>query len=669
MTQNRSFNRFLSACFLSASLLFITGCPSSSAPSTDSSPDQQESSGEAAGKEKPAATEGSTAETEVLLEPFTPPSLDELNSATTWEAQPVLDATALLKKHFAENPPEMSLDEALKASNTNPEMNRKILSALGQPPSSPEEVDYEARASRHFSGELGSTNPLMMSSVVDFDYHSLTGFGLFSFDWNLIPFGAAEAIVSWDSSKDKLYDKVVLRDDLTWSDGTPITAHDIAFTFQAIMNPKVPVRAVRSSTSELKWVHAYDDRTVVFFHKKSLATNSENISFPILPKHIYEKAIAEDPTLRTSAANVAMESNPVVGGPYKLVKRVRGSEILLERRDDWFMHNGQQVRDKPYLKEIRFRIIEDPNTALLALKSGEIEELRLRPEQWMTQTGGADFTNRNVKVHGREWTYFYFGWNMSKSVPFFQDQRVREAMSYAFDHNEFLQNICYGLYEPGQGIFHPTAWMAPKPTPTPYTQNLDKAEDLLDAAGWEDSDGDGYRDRKINGKVQKFEFTVVVAAGSETGLKACELLKSNLDQIGIVCHIKPVEYVVMQDLTQKHQYDAMFGGWGTGTDPSTNKNLWTTRAIRENGRNYGEYSNSKVDELFEKGEVTFDRDERAKIYAEIAAELWKDQPYTWLFYQQGFYGFSKNWRGYMFSPRNPFGYSPGFMSVWIPKSK
>jgi len=83
-----------------------------------------------------------------------------------------------------------------------------------------------------------------------------------------------------------MYDKVVMRDDLTWSDGKPITAHDVAFSFQVIMSEQVPVPAMRSGTDKLKWVEAYDDHTLVFFHKEPLAINTWNVNFGIIPKHI-----------------------------------------------------------------------------------------------------------------------------------------------------------------------------------------------------------------------------------------------------------------------------------------------------------------------------------------------------------------------------------------------
>ena len=120
-------------------------------------------------------------------------------------------------------------------------------------------------------------------------------------------------------------------------------------------------------------------------------------------------------------------------------------------------------------------------------------------------------TIKNTKVYGTEWTYFFFGWNNnSPSAPFFADRKVREAMSYAFDYRELLDKLLFGLCEQCTGITHPEAWYAPKTPLTPYMQDLDKAEKLLDEAGWIDSDGDGIRDKLVNGQRVKFEFDMIV---------------------------------------------------------------------------------------------------------------------------------------------------------------
>jgi peptide/nickel transport system substrate-binding protein len=654
--------RFVRALLLASAALVLPACSSSDQEKPVASND----AGDTAGEQEPGASaesnaakasSESAAKPEVLLEPFDAPPLAELNAKAEWEDQPVRDALALLREQQSKEKPLATVKEALAFKNDSDEANNKIISALGRLPAEESDVNWDAAITRHMRADVKSTNPVLASSVQDADVNGLTMFGLFSFDWNLEPFAAKESVVSWQSSKDRMYDKVVMRDDLVWSDGKPLTAYDVVFSFKTIMNPKVPVPAVRSGTDELKWVEAYDDHTVVFFHKQPLATNVWNCLFPVIPKHIYEDSVAKDPTLQESAGHVQYENDPVVGGPYKITKRVRGQEIVLERRENYYLHDGKQVRDKPYFKEIRFRINEDSNVSLLALKSGEIDELELTPEQWTTQTADDDYYARNTKARGLQWLNFQFTWNLQ--TPFFNDVRVRQAMSYAFNHDEMLSKLCYGLYQPGNGIFHPGSWMAPKKPLPYYHQDLTKAEELLDEAGWIDHDGDGIRDKEIDGKSVPFEFSIL-CTGVQLRIDICTLLKENLDQIGIICNVRPMEFTVLQEKAMKHEFQAAFGGWGAGSDPATSENIWKTGEPR----NFGGYSNAEVDRLFDAGKREFDRKKRAEIYAKIDELIYADQPCTWLFWQSSFYGFNNELRGYKFSPRGPYHYSPGFSSLW-----
>ena len=595
---------------------------------------------------------------ERLLEPFDPPPLDDLLGSATWIDRPVLDPLARLREEQAGEKGLATAAEALQMANDSAEANAKILSALGRL-AEEGQADLSASVNSHITADIGSTNPILSSSTSEFDVLGLTGFGLFSFDHRMEPFALADAVVSWQTSADGLHDKIVLRDDLVWSDGEPITAHDVAFTFQVIMDPRVPVPAVRSGTDQLRWVEAYDDATLVFFHKEPFATNVWNINFPVLPKHVYETTWEDDPTLKDSSAHVRLEQQPVSGGPYEIVERTRGQQIVLKRRENWHTLNGEQVREKPFFEEIRFRIIEDPNTSLLALKAGEIDEMILVPEQWTTQTSGGDYYERNTKATALEWVSFHFGWNIN--TPYFSDRRVRRAMSYAFDHERMLEKLCYGLYEPATGSFHKTAWMATKKKVDPYRQDLDAAENLLDEAGWIDNDNDGIRDKEINGRFVPFEFSILTS-NQPLRVAICTLLQESLDRIGVRVNVRPVEATVLQQFTLERKFEAYFGGWGTGTDPDTTENIWRTGA----GRNFVGYSNPEVDRLYEEGRRELDRAKRAEKYARIQEILYDDQPYTWLYWRNSFYGFSKDLRGYVFSPRGPYNYSPGFSSLWKP---
>ena len=594
-------------------------------------------------------------------EPFDPPPLESIDRDAKWIDRPVRDALAMLREEQAGETVLATTAEALALRNDSDAANARILSALGRLPGEGE-ADPQARIDRHVPGDLGSTNPIMISTTSEFDILGLTGFGLFSFDRSLEPFAASETVVSWQTSSDGMFDKVVLRDDLVWSDGTTITAHDVAFTYRVIMDPRVPVPAVRSGTDQLRWVHAYDDHTVVFFHKEPLATNVQNVNFPILPRHVYEQTWEQDPTLKDSPVHVKLEQSPVCGGPYEIVDRKRAQEIVLRRRASWSSFRGKKVREEPFFAEVRFRIVEDPNTALLALKAGEIDEMMLTPEQWTTQATKDDFYERCTKATAPEWVSFHFGWNID--TPFFADRRVRRAMSYAFDHDQMLEKLCYGLYKPCVGNFPEGSWMASKKKLAPYKQDLDRAEALLDEAGWIDHDNDGVRDKEIDGRLVPFEFSMLVN-NQPLRVKIATLLKENLDQVGVRLNVRPLEATVLQQLTQDKKFQAYFGGWGSGIDPDTSENIWATGA----GRNFISYSNPEVDRLFVEGRRELDRAKRAEKYARIQEILYEDQPYTWLYMRNSFYGFSKTLRGYVFSPRGPYNYSPGFGSIWKPRSE
>ncbi|MGE3776493.1 MAG: peptide-binding protein [Pirellulaceae bacterium] len=666
---------------LAGALVLVMGCrPASRVNESDgaaaaSDVNQSESGDTAAaaigdaqvGESSAQASDGSAKPFQLgdLVLPFTPPPLQEIDT-TSWQNRPVVDALEVLREKQAADATRVramgTSAEVLELRNDSPEANERISSVLGRLPESDGEVDYNATFTRWLGSDIKSSNPILADSKYEFDVNGLTAFGLFSFDWNLQPFAVKEYVKSWQVSPDQMMDKVVMRDDATWSDGKPVTAHDVVFSFRLIMTSTVPVPAVRSMVDQIKWVEAYDDHTLVVFHKESLATNVWNLNFPVVPRHIYEQSAADDPTLVNSDYHVKYENEPVFGGPYKVTRRIRGQEIVLTRRDDWYERDGRAIRPKPFFREVRFRIIQEPSAALLALKAGDLDELEMTPEIWQTQSNEGDFYRHNTKVHGVQWQYLYFGWNMK--TPWFADRRVRQAMSYAFDHREMLERLRYGMNQPSTGIFHPNAPWAPEVPTKPFQQDLDRAEELLDEAGWEDSDNDGTRDKLVDGKRVRFEFSMIVSPRQDR-IDLCNLLRQNLEQIGVVCNIRQTEFTVMQEKIINHDYHAVCAGWGTGTDPDTLENLWGTGQQR----NHGGYSNPEVDRLFKEGRKEFDLDKRRAIYGRIHTLIYEDQPYTWLFFDASMFGFNRNLRGYKFSPRGPYHYGPGIFSIWRTASK
>lgn len=510
------------------------------------------------------------------------------------------------------------------------------------------EVDYEAEFVRHTAADANSFNPLLGSSVADFEVTGLMSVGLFGFTYDTFePYAGTDTNISWHSSGDHLIDKIVLRDDITWSDGKPFTAYDVEFSYRVIMSSSVPIPAVRSGTDLLVDVKAYDEHTVVFFHEKAMPINIFNMQFPIIPKHIYEESIKRDPTLTRSPTHAALEKAPVVAGQYIVEKRTRDSEIVMVRREESYKHNGKDVRSEPFFKRIRMKISPEPTTAFMKLKKGDIETMLLTPELWTTQSNDPSFTDSCMKVMSKEWTYFAFWWNLK--LPIFSDKRVRQALDMAFDHEEMLRTCRKGLDTPCMGLFAENSPWFPKDAGLkPTTRNVAKAKTLLAEAGWKDVDNDGLLEKKIDGKLTKFSFTMIVMNRPDR-IEICNLLKNNLREVGIEMAIQPLEFNVYMQNMQEKKFQANMGGWGAGADPYTAWNVWGYNEAR----NYIGYSNPKVDKLFKQGELEFDRAKRMEIYQKLHTLIYEDCPCSWLFNQNGYAAYRKDVRGIGFYARGP----------------
>ncbi len=579
-----------------------------------------------------------------------------------WVENPLKDDDAMVYAYVNAREPLATVEEARKIVNDFPKSTRAndiILSTLCRMPDAGppradrdySEVDYQAKVTRHLKADAKTFNPLLYSTMYEAEVLDLIGIAFFAFTYDTFEsFAPSSMNRSWHTSADRLIDKLVIRDDLTWSDGQPVTAYDIEFTYKAIMTSMVPVLAVRSGTNLMLDVKAYDEHTVVFFHERAMPINVFNMTFSILPKHIYETSLAEDPTLTNSAIHRKLLDNPVVAGQYTVKSRQRDFDIQLERRDAFYMHNGKQVRTKPFFKEVRFRVSAEPASSLMAMNSGDIEIMQLTPEQWSVQTKLQRYTDKNTKATATEWAYSAFWWNMAnEDKPFFKDIKVREALYYALDYETLLNVNRHGLDRPCLGVAPADSPWFPHQANIPLPkQDQDRARRLLDEAGWTDSDGDGIRDKIINDKKVKFSFTLLASNSPDT-MPLCTLLETCLREIGIECVTSPLEWTVLIDNMQKKKFDAAVSGWGSGADPYSMVDVWGTGATRNN---IG-YSNPDVDRLFKDGEVEFDRQKRMAIYQEIHQRIYDDYPCLWLYCRNAYYGFNKNIRGLNFYPRSP----------------
>ena len=533
-----------------------------------------------------------------------------------------------------------------------------------EPKDHPELISEDETIINHLEGNPTNLNPIFGSAAVDGEAAEPLYNGLFSYDAKMNWKVNDELVESVEDSPDHLQTTVKIRPGFTWQDGAPWTAQDVRFSWQAILDDRVPCPAVKDGTDQVADVVVVDDLTVKFVYKEAMVTNKWNMSFPVIPKHIFDnpEERAKDPTLLASEYYNRFNRNDVVGsGPYKLVEWVPNDRLVYER---WEGYKGK----KPHFKKLILKIQPDLNTSLLMFKRGDLDSINpIFPQQFAKETNDQEFAAHGHKAYGTEWTFTYIGWNMDGSNPFFADKRVRYAMTYAMNIKKVIEQVGYNLPTQCLGIFHPDSWMFdPQIKAIPYDLTL--ASKSLDEAGWAISQDDGLRYKEVNGKRVKFEFELFIPQGAATSEKIVAIYAEDLKKIGVSLKTRVLEWVAYQEATRKHEFQACIAAWGTGTDPDTNWNLWRTEAYKT-GRNYGGFSNPRVDELLAQGRLEFDQAKRAKVYQEIGKIIYDEQPYLFIWNRPTLAAIHKRIRGVQFSPRGIFGFDPSWYGWWVPRDQ
>ncbi len=508
---------------------------------------------------------------------------------------------------------------------------------------------------RRLEGEPNTLNPIYVSSTYDMQVGTLLFDGLINITIDLQPIINEAACDSYTVSDDHLVYTYYLNSEAKWHDGHPVTAEDYKFYYDVVMDPNNRAITLRASMLDIESVEIPSEYVLKVTMKKAIATGIWKSSIGALPKHYFDaereevEATGEKYEIRNSKFN----RNPIGNGPCKFVSWDSGVSVILDRWEDY---HG----DKPYIQRWIHKIITDDNVALNALKAGEIDEMEGQPEQYVNMTDGPDFTERAIKRNVDTWNSGHVGWNMDGSNPFFMDIRVRRALTMAVDIDAILENVYYGLRKPAVGIFHYNHWCYdPDVKRLPY--DPEGARQLLEEAGWIDTNNDGIREK--DGVDFKFEF---VSHQSESSVEIATILRNYWEKIGVIAEIRPLEWATLLQRVQSHDFEAELSGWGAGVDPDFSYNLWHSSQYAT-GRNYGGYNNPKVDSLFEAGRVEFDKEKRAEIYRTASRIIYEDQPYIFLTFRSWLYFQSKRLKGVEICPRGPYLFTPGMNGWWIPE--
>jgi len=506
----------------------------------------------------------------------------------------------------------------------------------------------------------GTLNPLFVSSVSAFIVVDVLFKNLVLVDQNMDWQINKEMVRSFEESADHTIFIVRLKPHLKWQDGSSLRAQDVVFSWQQIKDPQVPAWGQKRSINPITECVALDDFTIKYVQPKPDAMRRWNLLFPIIPKHIFEKDKAKYPDLKSGAWYEQQRRNPIGNGPYKILEWKDKERIILERWEDYY---GR----KPYIQRLVFRIIPDEKTALYYLEQGKVDLIdQLSTRRFALETNTPAFQ----KVAGKVWSvqpiFRYIGWNMDGSNPFFQDCRVRRALTCALNIPLILEKVYYNLAAPCGGIYHPDSWMY-NPNVKKLEYDLEKSAALLDKAGWKVDPQHGWRSKQIEGRNVTFEFSLLAPLNPPYVSQIAAIFQEDLKKLGINMKIRQLEWSAFLEMIRGHQFQAMLNIWSPGPDPDLDRSVWHSAGYAL-GRNYIGYSNPQIDGLYEKGRFEFDFQARRRIYQEIHKILYEDQPYTWIVHEPDLAVINKRIRGVQQGPQGIFRFYPGIERWWIPHS-
>jgi len=430
----------------------------------------------------------------------------------------------------------------------------------------------------------------------------------------------------WEISEDKLTYTFWLDKRARWADDTPVTADDVVFTYETIMNPTVECAHGRVYYVDVKECRKLDDHTVQFVYKKRYWRALSVLGgLQAIPRHFYETQELEqyrgDPKKYKEEFSKAFNkrNRDLLGnGPYKLGKWETGKQVIVERDQGYW-----RLEKRPYLDRIVFRIIQEPQARLQALQSGAIDRTGLSPDQWKKQTAKTSFTDRFRKDKWLANGYNYIGWNLRKK--WFQDRRVRRALTHLTPRTLIRDKVYKGLAKIATGNFNAKTPAHDKSI-QPYAHDPNEAARLLDEAGWKDTDGDGIRDK--DGLAFKFEL--MLPSGSDTSRQIGSLVRQHYQQAGIEVSVKQVEWAVFLQFIDKREFDACCLGWSMGLEADPYQIWHSSVADKERSSNFVGFKNAECDKIIEDARVCFDEEKRNKMFHRFHQIMHEEQPYTFL---------------------------------------
>lgn len=410
---------------------------------------------------------------------------------------------------------------------------------------------------------------------------------------------------SWEANEELTQFTFKLRSDVTWHDGEPLTAEDVKFTFDSVLDPEVTAR-FSGPISSVDSVDVVDPQTVVFNLKSPFAPLPVMLGYnqAIVPKHLLEGQDLNQPTDFLTA--------PVGSGPFKFGTFSQGSYLEVVANEDYF-------GGRPNLDRIIFQVITDGNARVAQVRSGDIDFTVIDPPQ---VDSVSDDPNLKI-VEATQVNYYFLAFN--HQVERLQDVSVRQALTLALNREAIVETMLKGYGQVATGPIHPALADYYNPDVTTYEYDPERAKELLAEAGWSAGD-DGVL---VNEAGERFTILLNGPAGYPVLEQLLTYAQQEYSNLGIEVTLEIDEWSVHLDKYHNLQYDMLSNWWITPPDPDLFDHYYS-----ESPSNWWAYNNPELDELLLQAREEADREARIELYHEMQAMLAEDLPVVYLYYQK-----------------------------------
>lgn len=453
------------------------------------------------------------------------------------------------------------------------------------------------------------------------------------FDENLIKFDdklqPQPNIASWKTTDNKVYD-FEIKKGVKWQNGEELSVKDWEFALKVIADkdyegPRFDnVRNIVGAqdyhdgkAKEIAGIKIEDDYHIQITFDKARVNNLENVWTYALSRKEFEGMKVKD-----MLSSEQVRTKPVGLGPYKVTKVVPGESVEMTRFDDYF-------GGKPHIEKVILKVI-DPSLSVGELKNGTLDMTAFHPSI-IDQVKALDNV-RAVTYPGV--SYYYVGfrlgtWDGSKNVmnePKYQDLKLRQAMYYAMNREEWVKAFFFGVGKPVNRPIPTNHWIAADNKDLEqYKYDPKKAKELLDEAGYKDVDGDGFRE---DPKGKKFVVNFShYATSNPTFESRAKALTQYWEAVGLKTKLTMTDANLYYDMLDKadKSMEVFFGGWSTGSDPDPTP-LWGSKALWNYPRWVNADSDKLLDQAIDMSVVGTDKEKRKNLYVEWQKLFMKDLP-------------------------------------------